>query len=128
MPTKPPTSTDRKPAISEMRAPSEDAAEDVAAQRVDAEPVRGRGPAVEHVVVEVVLGIEGTIHGANTAMHEHQQQHEQGGDDAHGCFLKRRQHSPQGVRTLPAVCDRGVTGMAAWKGGGFGEHAGGLRS
>ncbi len=58
MPTIAPQATDANPAASEIRAPHDDATEDVAAEGVDAEPVSGRGSLVQAVVVEEVLGVE----------------------------------------------------------------------
>src|SRR6218665_720209 len=99
----PPTSTDKKPAASEMRVPA----------RMRLKMSRPSGSAPNQGVAEGPLfslsyskkfsGSKGAIHGAITAMHTSSPT-KMAATMPTGCFLKRRQHSPQGVRTLPAVC------------------------
>src|SRR6218665_561150 len=98
----PPASTDKKPAASEMRVPA----------RMRLKMSRPRGSTPNQCVAEGPLfsmssskkfsGSKGAIHGANTAMNTSSRTKMAATMPA-GCFFKRGQHSPQRVRTLPAV-------------------------
>ncbi len=95
-----PIATETKPGRERDARAHQDAAEDVAAERVDAEPVRGRRAGIELVVVEEVLGVVGHDPRRNDR-DRHQQQHEHQRAQRHVLLRNLRQNSVHGVRTRP---------------------------
>ena len=88
----------------------EDPAEDVAPERVDAEPVLPRRRRVELVVVEVSSRRrKGTIHGARTATTTSAST-KTPATSATRCFLNLRQNSDHGVRTASGAAMAGSIG------------------
>src|SRR6218665_1161438 len=98
----PPTSTDKKPAASEMRVPARMRLKMSRPSRSTPDQSEAGGPQFSICSSQKCLGSKGAIHGANPAMNTSSRT-KMAATMPTGCFFKRRQHSPQGVRTLPAV-------------------------